>query len=73
MFSSSPVGLAKPNTQGYGLLSERLEWADSKNQSMKRKLKPCTGWRFLQGNKTVSGELLGGCAEVFQTLIGTDY
>jgi muramoyltetrapeptide carboxypeptidase LdcA involved in peptidoglycan recycling len=71
LFSSSSVGVIKPNTEGW--TSERLEWTDPKNQIIKRKLQPNSEWRFLQGSKTVSGRLLGGCAEVFQYLNGTDY
>ncbi|HXB13947.1 MAG TPA: S66 peptidase family protein [Bacteroidia bacterium] len=71
LFSSSPVGIVKPNEQGW--TSERLEWTDPENQGIKRKLEPSTGWRFLQGDKIVAGNLLGGCVEVFQYLNGTDY
>jgi muramoyltetrapeptide carboxypeptidase LdcA involved in peptidoglycan recycling len=36
-------------------------------------LSPSTGWRFLQGKKTVSGHLIGGCADVLEFLKGTAY
>lgn len=71
LFSAQPVGIIRPNTEGW--TSQRLEWTNPDNQFIKRKLEPCTGWRFLQGNKTVSGSLLGGCVEVLNDLKGTDY
>jgi muramoyltetrapeptide carboxypeptidase LdcA involved in peptidoglycan recycling len=34
-------------------------------------LKPCSGWRFLQGTGVHHGHLLGGCLEVLEWMRGT--
>ena len=41
------------------------------NQNISRQLTKPKGWKFLQGTKTVSGELLGGCFDVLETLKDT--
>ena len=46
---------------------------DSENQSIRRKLDPCTGWRFHQDEGVVEGQLFGGCVEVLDWLRGTDF
>ena len=69
LFSSDPVGLLQPNTQGW--TDERLDWGIPENQARKRKLQPCSGWKFLQGKGIHSGRLLGGCIEVLDWLRGT--
>lgn len=71
LFSSKAVGQIQPNKEGW--TSERLEWFDPANQFIARKLESCTGWRWLQGNGSVSGKLLGGCIEVLEFLKDTDY
>ena len=70
LFTARPQGIVQPNRDGW--TSEMLEWGEPKNQSIKRKLEPCTGWRFLQGSKTVKGTLLGGCVEVLDRINDTD-
>lgn len=69
LFSSKPQGIIAQNTDGW--TSERLEWTSIENQSITRKLEPCTGWRFLQGEGKVQGKLLGGCLEVLEFLKDT--
>lgn len=69
LFSAAPIGEIAPNTGGW--TSERLEWGDDSNQSRRRTLRPCDGWRWLQGEGCVRGPLIGGCAEVLSWLIGT--
>ena len=69
LFSSKPVGLIKPNTDGW--TSELLTWADPNNQNISRKLEAYTGWRWLQGHGKIQGQLLGGCVEVLEMLKGT--
>ncbi len=69
LFSSKAVGKISPNTNGW--TSERLEWAEPSNQLIARKLEPSTGWRFLQGTGSATGELLGGCIEVLEFLRDT--
>ena len=70
LFSSDVVGEVKPNTESWTV--ERLDWGDPANQNRKRKLNPCTGWRFLQGTGVHRGHLIGGCIEVFDWARGTE-
>lgn len=69
LFSCEPIGVLIPNTQGW--TDERLDWGIPENQAVKRKLQPCTGWNFLQGEGIHTGRLLGGCIEVLDWLRGT--
>ena len=69
LFSTDPIGTVEPNRAGWTV--EHLDWADPANQSRRRKLQPCTGWRYLQGTGTRRGHLIGGCFEVFDWLRGT--
>lgn len=71
LFNTTPIGNVMPNTKGWTV--ERLEWTDPNNQNIRRKLNPCTGWRFLQGEGVHRGHLLGGCFEVMDWLRGTDF
>jgi muramoyltetrapeptide carboxypeptidase LdcA involved in peptidoglycan recycling len=71
LFSSAVIGNIAPNTGGWTV--EFLDWAERQNQTRKRKLTPCTGWRFLQGNGSRRGHLIGGCFEVLDWLRGTDF
>lgn len=69
LFSNGITGEIKPNINGW--TSERFEWDNPKNEKISRRLIKSNGWNFLQGSKTVSGELLGGCFEVLETLKDT--
>lgn len=71
LFSSLPVGQIFQNKSGW--TSEHLEWFDKSLQNTKRKLTDSNGWNFLQGNKKVQGQLIGGCVDVLEFLKGTDY
>jgi len=71
LFSSKAAGLIKPNDQGW--TNEFLDWNKPELQNQKRKLEASSGWRFLQGTKTITGELLGGCFEVLEFLKDTEY
>ena len=71
LFSSAPIGSIAPNTEGWTV--ELLDWAEPENQTCKRKLTPSTGWKFLQGNGSHRGHLMGGCFEVLDWLRGTDF
>ena len=70
LFESQPIGKLSPNMDGW--TDELLDWGDPANQSIPRKRKPCTGWKFLQGRGIHSGRLIGGCIEVLDWLRGTD-
>ncbi|MGL6198561.1 MAG: S66 family peptidase [Lachnospiraceae bacterium] len=53
--------------------SEMLEWTDSANNEIARKMIPeQNGYMLLQGKGKVEGRLLGGCIDVFPMLIGTE-
>jgi muramoyltetrapeptide carboxypeptidase LdcA involved in peptidoglycan recycling len=69
LFSSTPIGEIKPNTEGW--TAEHLNWAESKHQTQKRKLSRSSGWKFLQGKCIHKGLLVGGCFEVLDWLRGT--
>jgi muramoyltetrapeptide carboxypeptidase LdcA involved in peptidoglycan recycling len=60
-----------PNEAGWTV--ERLDWADPVNQSIRRRLQPSAGWRWLQGASTVEGPLVVGCLEVLDWLRGTEW
>jgi muramoyltetrapeptide carboxypeptidase LdcA involved in peptidoglycan recycling len=71
LFSAKPVGQILPNQTGW--TSEFLDWGNPELQNTRRKLTQSTGWNFLQGNKKVQGQLIGGCVEVLEFLKGTDF
>ena len=71
LFSPEPIGVIEPNQTGWTV--EHLPWENPENQSICRKLNPCTGWRFHQDGGVVEGQLFGGCVEVLDWLRGTDY
>jgi muramoyltetrapeptide carboxypeptidase LdcA involved in peptidoglycan recycling len=70
LFSSSPIGVIEPNTEGWTV--EFLDWAEPENQTKKRKLVSSDGWNYLQGEGVRRGHLIGGCLEVLDWLRGTD-
>ena len=69
-FSAEPMGPVLPSTEW---TVEHLEWRDPANATKDRRhrMQPSTGWNWLQGDKVVSGPLLGGCMEVLEFLKGT--
>ena len=71
LFSTEPIGVIEPNSAGWTV--EYLPWEHPENQSIRRKLNPCTGWKFHQDEGVVEGQLFGGCVEVLDWLRGTDY
>ena len=71
LFSTEPIGTIVPNRAGWTV--EYLPWEDPENQSIRRKLNPCTNWRFHQDEGVVEGQLFGGCVEVLDWLRGTDF
>lgn len=69
LFSKEPIGEITSSSQW---TSEHLEWADVKNNQIERQMQPEEhGYEVLQGNGKVSGQLIGGCIEVFDWLRGT--
>ena len=71
LFASEPVGTIKPNLDGWTV--EFLDWGKPEHQEQRRRLKPSSGWRWLQGEGKAAGHLIGGCLEVLDWLRGTDY
>ena len=71
LFTPEPIGVIEPNRAGWTV--EYLPWENPENQSIRRKLNPCTGWRFHQNEGVAEGQLFGGCVEVLDWLRGTDY
>jgi len=71
LFSTEPVGEVAPNREGW--TAEMLDWAEPANQSRRRTLHPCQGWKFIQGEGIHRGQLIGGCIEVLDWLRGTSY
>jgi muramoyltetrapeptide carboxypeptidase LdcA involved in peptidoglycan recycling len=71
LFHAGPIGIIASNTNGW--TAEMLDWANPANQIQKRKIRPSTGWRFLQGQGVQRGHLIGGCFEVLDWLRGTDF
>jgi len=69
LFSAEAAGQILPNTEGW--TCERLDWADPALQNQKRRLRPCSGWRWLQGAGIRRGKLIGGCLEVVDWLRGS--
>ena len=52
--------------------SEMLDWAIKENDNIPRKMQKEThGYEVLQGQGVFEGELLGGCLELFQIIVGT--
>lgn len=70
IFSAEPPGAVPPNRDGWTV--ERLEWTKPELQSQRRRMNPCEGWRFVQGEGATEGRLIGGCVEVLDWLRGTD-
>lgn len=70
LFEIEPVEPVSPNTEGW--TTEYLDWFDVSLQNTKRKLNPCEGWRYVRGDKSVQGTLIGGCMEVLEIIKGTE-
>lgn len=49
------------------------DWSNEHYLGKTNELKQDSGWRFIQGTGVVTGELYGGCIEVFESLNGTDF
>lgn len=69
LFDTAPIGPIGRNDEGW--TAERLHWGDPVLQQQRRKLQPAAAPRILQGRGSVSGRLLGGCAEVLEMAKGT--
>jgi muramoyltetrapeptide carboxypeptidase LdcA involved in peptidoglycan recycling len=67
LFSAEPFELqAAPEWT-----EEFLDWADPSLQSRRRRWWANPGWQWLSGTEAVTGELIGGCADVLEIAKGT--
>lgn len=64
LFSTDPVGILPESSE---FMVEYIGW-DVEN-APKRERIPSTPWRYIQGDKTVSGPLVGGCTDDLMTMI----
>lgn len=48
-------------------------WNDKDSVGKVKKLKPTSGWRWLQGQGVVRGQIFGGCIEALEFIKGTDF
>lgn len=71
LFSEEPIGVIEPNRSGWTV--EHLDWADSENQKIRRRMNPSTDWIFHQDHGISEGRLFGGCLEVLEWLRGTPF
>ena len=69
LFEAAPIGLLRPNETGW--TAEFPDWTAPEKQSIRRTLRPSTGWRFHQSAGVVEGRLFGGCVEVLDWVRGT--
>lgn len=49
------------------------DWSKKENIGQVNEIEKNAGWNWIQGNSVVSGELFGGCIEIFEMLNGTEY
>jgi len=69
LFAPSPSLGIVPNQRGWTI--DSWEWGNEHRNARTRSLRPCSGWRWLQGSGQHRGRLLGGCLEVMDWLRGT--
>lgn len=72
LFSKKPIGLIKPNKDGWTDDEKSVRWSVPEDQVKRRPLKPSGNVKVLQGSGKVRGHLLGGCIEVLEMLKGTE-
>lgn len=49
------------------------DWSKKEYVGQVNEIKKNTGWNWIQGESLVTGELFGGCIEIFEMLNGTEY
>jgi muramoyltetrapeptide carboxypeptidase LdcA involved in peptidoglycan recycling len=69
LFAPSPTTLISPNPDGWTI--ESWEWGSEDRNGLRRKLRPSSGWKWLQGKGQHRGRLIGGCLEAVDWLRGT--
>lgn len=70
-FRTEPIGQLPSAPEGWTV--EHLGWNDPLNQPKARQRTPSLGLRCLRGSGSVTGPLIGGCAEVLEMLKGTPW
>jgi muramoyltetrapeptide carboxypeptidase LdcA involved in peptidoglycan recycling len=70
-FETEPIGELPANTEGWTV--EHLPWKDPANQDRPRRRTPSEGVQRLRGSGRARGHLIGGCAEVLETLKATPW
>lgn len=69
LFEPKPSSLISPNSAGWTIAP--WQWGDERRNEHRRKLEPCSGWKWLQGTGCQRGRLIGGCLEAVDWLRGT--
>ncbi len=69
LFAPLPTALIVPNAHGWTI--DSWEWGDERRNEMRRRLRPSSGWKWLQGRGQHRGTLIGGCLDVIDWLRGT--
>jgi muramoyltetrapeptide carboxypeptidase LdcA involved in peptidoglycan recycling len=69
LFTMEPLGEIESSAEGWTV--EKLKWEDQSRQNQKRTMEPQSGWNYIQGDKPVTGPLIGGCTEVLGFLAGS--
>lgn len=69
LFAPKSLGLIPNNIEGW--TAEHLDWGQPELQTQKRVLQPSDAPKVLQGSGSVTGHLVGGCAEVIEMTKGT--
>lgn len=67
LFEAKPIGILPESKE---FIIDHVEWC-GKNQPKRPRI-PSTPWRYIQGEKTTQGPLIGGCTDALMTmLVGT--
>jgi muramoyltetrapeptide carboxypeptidase LdcA involved in peptidoglycan recycling len=70
LLSTAPVGELAPSPEW---TDEMVRWEDEGLANQRRAMNPNGGWRWLQGDTRVEGQLVGGCLDVLEFLKGTQW
>ena len=68
-FTNEVIGEIGPAPEGW--TCARSKWEKPETFHEKRPMQLQTGWNYLQGDKKMSGRLIGGCGEVLAMFIGS--
>lgn len=72
IFTNDFIGNIPQNTLGW--TNQLLNWENSNNQQITRKLNEYVKWNFISNTniKSVQGHLIGGCVDTFTFMLGTE-